>query len=392
MSKLLFAFSMAKRNLGRRRFRSALTILGIIVAITTVVSISMVMLGLQQEVTNIVNEIIGPSLIVRTGQAGIPGAGSAFPEIPESISYIIEKIPEVEGAYPTIEFIAEINGYTTLVQGIREEDLQNIYSDPLESGTSFRPGVKSVILSHSVADQLGVKVNDTVIIVPKRGVGAGTGEPFLVVGILKDMGPLESYIGSLIRLETAQQLTGYQGYVSRIMVRVKDPTYTNYIKAEIERMFPQVDVRSQEDILSNVNELLSNVNVVLVALGSISTIVGAIGVMNTVLTSVYERTREIGILKAVGAENTHILLVFLTESLLMGLIGGTLGAILGTGLTYALKFLISKMLLGVQVPIVFSPEIYIAGILIAVLISEAASLYPAWKAANTRPVEALRFG
>jgi putative ABC transport system permease protein len=398
MVSLTFAFSMARRNMVRRKFRSALTILGIIVAVTTMVSVSMIMSGLQREVVNVVNDIVGPGLIIRSAGSATTATGllsfTADPDIPESISYIFEEMPGVAGVYSTVEFAADVNGYTTSAQAIRVDDFNNVYKATFEEGTGFSElsSAQSVLLTKTVADQLKAHVNDTVIINPRKAVGVGAGEPFTVVGILNPMGAMESFIGVIVPLETAQSLIGREGYVSRIMIKLKEPGYAAFVKTEIESMFPQVEVRTQEDILKNVNDILNNVNVVLLALGSISAIVGAIGVMNTVLTSVYERTREIGIMKAIGAENTHILSIFLTESLLMGLVGGILGAVFGTILTFAMRFLISRMLLGIAIPLTISPTIYVIGILIALFISEMASLYPAWKAANTRPVEALRFG
>ena len=100
MARLTFAFSMARRNMGRRRFRWALTILGIIVAVTTMVSVSMILFGLQQEVTKIVNEIVGPNLVVQSGQGLSPELPPTAPEIPEFVSYILDRIPGIEGAYP----------------------------------------------------------------------------------------------------------------------------------------------------------------------------------------------------------------------------------------------------------------------------------------------------
>jgi len=388
---------MALRNLRSRKFRSALTILGITVAVMTIVSVSMIMFGLQREVVNIVNEIVGPSLIVRSS-SGTSGGRlmdlTAPPDIPQTICPILEEVPGVAGAYPTLEFAADINGYTTTAQGVREGSFKDLYSISFEEGTGFSgsSSAQSVILTKTVADQLNVHTNDTVIISPRKTVGVGVGEPFTVVGILKSMGPMEGYLGFMIKLDTAQSLANCEGYVSRIMISLKDPQYATYVKDEIESIFPQVEVRSQEDILKNVNDLLNNVNVVLFALGSVSAFVGATGVMNTVMTSVYERTREIGIMKAIGAENKHVLTIFLTESLLMGLVGGILGAVFGTVLTFAMRLLISRMLLGIPVPLTISNDIYLVGILIAVFISEMASLYPAWKATKTHPAEALRFG
>jgi len=133
------------------------------------------------------------------------------------------------------------------------------------------------------------------------------------------------------------------------------------------------------------------INGVLLALGSISLLVGGLGILNTVMMSVHERRREIGMLKAVGAERWHVLLLFLSEGLIISLIGGAIGCILGLGGVYLIRWFVSIMGLALSIPLLISPQIIAGAMVIAVGIGLIAGFYPSWKAANVPPVEALRY-
>ena len=127
------------------------------------------------------------------------------------------------------------------------------------------------------------------------------------------------------------------------------------------------------------------------ALGSVSLVVGAIGVMNTITMSIYERTREIGMMKAVGGKRRHILFIFLSESAVIGVIGGIIGIMFGISMAYGLSYLVTMLGSAVTLPIIVSPQTVLTGFTIGLVLAVAAGFYPSWKASNMRPVEALRY-
>ena len=136
---------------------------------------------------------------------------------------------------------------------------------------------------------------------------------------------------------------------------------------------------------------MSIINGVLLALAAISLGVGGLGILNTVMMSVHERRREIGMLKAVGAERWHVLLLFLSEALIISLIGGGIGCGLGLAGVYLIQWFVSTLGLELTIPLLISPNILAGAILIAAGIGVIAGLYPSWQAANVPPVEALRY-
>ncbi|MFX1298132.1 MAG: ABC transporter permease, partial [Promethearchaeota archaeon] len=150
------------------------------------------------------------------------------------------------------------------------------------------------------------------------------------------------------------------------------------------------EVITEEEILAMTNQIIGIINGVLLALSAISLAVGALMIMNTTMMSVLERTREIGILKSIGAKRTHVITIFLTESFLISLIGGILGSLLAVVGILGIEQIISSIY-GFEIPYSFAPWIFITGMLLAVCIGIASGFYPAWQAASVKPVEALRY-
>jgi len=158
-----------------------------------------------------------------------------------------------------------------------------------------------------------------------------------------------------------------------------------------------VDVISVKVIIDIARNILSTVNMILISVASISVLVAFIGIMTTMFTSTVERTREIGILKALGFSKRDIMTLFLAESTLMGFIGGLIGSTAGIGLSYILAFFFRITPLArhatrpIQIQPVISPDILIFAIAMATLVGALAGLMPAWRASRLAPVEALRY-
>ena len=144
------------------------------------------------------------------------------------------------------------------------------------------------------------------------------------------------------------------------------------------------------DIIDSFQSQLSLIRGFLVGLGAISLLVGGIGIMNTMYTSVTERTQEIGVMKAVGATRRQILTVFLIESGIIGLMGGILGTVLGIGISFAASGIISQQV-GIQVTPGTSPGLIIGALTFAFVVGMISGFFPARKAAKKNPVEALRY-
>jgi putative ABC transport system permease protein len=158
----------------------------------------------------------------------------------------------------------------------------------------------------------------------------------------------------------------------------------------ITAVYPDAEVITEEEILAMMDQIVGIINGVLLALSGISLVVGALMIMNTMMMSVLERTREIGIIKSIGAKRTHVLTMFLTEAFIISLIGGVLGCLLAIGGLLGLEQIMMSTL-GFPLPYSFEPWIFIVGMFLAVAIGLASGAYPSWSAASVKPVEALRY-
>lgn len=376
-----FGFNMAKKSIGRRKFRAALTILGIIIGVSTIVSLMSVGEGMQYEVETTLNDMLGAGITIRS--EGMEAT------IPEYIQEYVLQVPGVKDCVPVIMTMREIGDRQTMIIGIDPDEAASLYQITLSEGRMPSSGEDNLLVIGSMtANRLGVRLNDTITLGSSTG---GVGESFIIVGIMRSIGSGSMNIGAYISLRAAQHLMGKDGYASSLLVVLDDPDQAEFIENVLKNMFPEANIMRQEALLEQISQIMDIVNGVLLALGTVSLAVGAIGVMNTITMSVYERTREIGMMKAVGGERSHILFLFISESAVIGMIGGVLGIIFGISFVNAINYLV--LMLGSQfiIPIVVTPQIILTAFLISLVIAILAGFYPSWKAANIRPVEALRY-
>jgi putative ABC transport system permease protein len=193
-----------------------------------------------------------------------------------------------------------------------------------------------------------------------------------------------------------------------ILVQVSDPAHAEQVASDIEKTFPNpyaISVFVPSSFMRQVDSILNLIQIFLMAVASISLLVAGIGIMNIMTVSVMERTREVGILKAIGAKSRTVLSMFLTEATLIGIVGGIIGIFSGHGLSYALAYGLSNVLQPqrqnsifatpgrekLTIEPVFSLEWTIAAFAFAVIVCIIFGLYPARKAAKLNPVEALHY-
>jgi len=376
-----FAFRMARKSIGRRKFRAALTILGIVIGIATIVSLISLGDGMRYEIETTLNDILGAGIVISDESHGVT--------VPEHVREYVLNIPGVENCVPTIQTFSQIGDARIVIIGIDPEQAVNLYQITLSAGRiPNEDEAFMAVLGETTAKRLGLDLGDTITL---SSIVGGIGETFEVVGIIESIGSGGFDVGCFISLQDAQHLVNKEGYVSSLMVTFEDPEQADYIQNILENLFPDAEIQTQEAVLGQIGEIMNIVNGVLLALGSVSLVVGAIGVMNTITMSVYERTREIGMMKAVGGERWHVLILFLSESAIIGLIGGCIGIIMGIIFVYGIQHLVLTFGLQFTIPIIISPQTVLAALGISSIIAVIAGFYPSWNAANIRPVEALRY-
>ena len=380
---LQVAVLFSVRDMCTRKARTFLTVLAIVVSVSTLVALRTVGIGMHSEVEKQLKGLISADLIIVSEEINIP----------ESVVDIVKQIPEVKNAAPIIFITGKVGVSRCYLAGVRREDLASFFNVtvirgrlPYENETDFLLVDESVFSENKVI--LGKYL-------PVKALYISSKVEYLkVVGISSSFLGIKGaslFSGAAMSLEKLQDMIGRKGYVSHILIKINEGVSIDFIKHEIRKFFPKASIVQQKDILETIMKVLKVIEGVLMAITLIGLLVAALGVMNTMTMTAREHVREIGIMKAVGADSTHILVIFLTEAFLMSIIGGVLGVVVGYVEAHFVKFLLLKMGLMMEIPICFVPEVALTGIFIAVFISLLSAFYPSWSAAKIRPLEALRY-
>jgi len=408
MIRILAGLRIALRALMVNKMRSALTMLGIIIGVGAVITMIAVGSGAKKRIAEQIASMGSNLLIVMSGSATSGGFRHGAGTVPtltvEDAKAILSEIPGVRYVAPNLSGVAQTvfgnQNWSTIIYGTTPEILE-IREWPLAFGRSFTQqdldGVTKVcILGRTVAENLfgGIDPIGQVIRIKKV--------PFNVIGVLSPKG--QSTWGTdqddviFIPLTTAQKrLFGMQfpGMVRVITVQAREPEEMEEVEEQITALLRQrhriqpnqendFSVRNLTEIMSSAEQSAGVMSLLLGSIASISLIVGGIGIMNIMLVSVTERTREIGIRMAVGAKGRDILLQFLIESLVLSLIGGTLGIGIGIAGTLILSTF-------TQWPVLFSAESILLAFLFSGSVGVFFGFYPARKASLLNPIEALRY-
>jgi putative ABC transport system permease protein len=400
----------ALRSLMTNKLRSGLTILGIVIGVAAVVALMAIGNGATSEITSQIQSAGTNLLSIQAGRMQRPQVGGA----PLSFSALTYKdyqalqaaLTDVAGIAPVYQsnstVVFENDSYSVSVTGTSEDYLK-VYSYEMERGRFFtaedrRKNKQVAVLGATTARELfpnteavgqTVKIDDvrfTVVGVLKAKGSSGFSNPDDIVLI-----PLET---GYLKLFGANAVRNGQKVVSTIAVSAASAEGVDTVTAQINFVMrrqhkiepgAEADFRvlSQSDMLETLNTVTSTLTTFLGAVAAISLLVGGIGIMNITLVSVSERTREIGLRKAVGARKDHILLQFLVETMTLSLLGGIIGIGLGVGIAQAVSAL------GLIRSLVTVSSILLA-FTFSLAIGLFFGLYPAYRAANLHPMEALR--
>ena len=403
-------FRIALRALAINKLRSALTMLGIVIGVGAVIVMIAVGAGAQKRVEEQIRALGSNLLLVMSGartQGGVRlalGSGQTLSE--DDAIAINREIPEAIAA-PALRGSAQViwgnSNWSTQIYGTTPEYLL-VREWALAAGRSFEPSETSgagkvCLIGSTVARELFGATDPVGQVVRIKRV------PFTVIGVLETKG--QSLMGTdqddliIMPISTARgrvlgsATQAKQRAVGTIWVKAADGYDTKLVEEQVRALLRQrhrLQPGSDDDFsLRNLQEVMSAqeassrvLALLLAAVASVSLLVGGIGIMNIMLVSVTERTREIGLRMAVGARTRDILGQFLVEAVTLSLIGGLIGVALGTGASLAIgSFLGWRVLL--------SPEAIGLAVAFAFVIGVFFGFYPARKAARLNPVEALRF-
>ena len=408
---------VALSSLAANKMRSALTMLGMIIGVGAVIALMSIGRGAQASITNQIKSMGTNLLFVTPGavraEGGVRSAQGQAPTLTYEDAVAMASIPEVAAVAPEQMFggqmIAGGNNVNTRIVGVTPEyeTVRNFKVAEGEFITQQYLDGKSmvVLLGSNVAQNL---FPDTSPIDQYVSIGMGNRRLRLrVIGVLESKG--SQAMGNqddiaMVPITTLQQRLSMQrttrgGYnVNTINVQVvsEDPVV---MKAAVEnignllrerhRIFEDdFTIRSQEDMLATANQIMGVMTMLLGSIAGISLVVGGIGIMNIMLVSVTERTREIGIRKAVGAKRRDILVQFLVEAIAVSVVGGGIGVLIGSGLAA----LISSLDLGGQkLETVVGADAVLLAFGVSAAIGIFFGIYPASRAARLNPIDALRY-
>ena len=401
----LIAFKVAVRALARNTMRSALTMLGIIIGVGAVIAMIAVGQGAKAQVEAQIASIGSNMLMVFPGsttQAGVrAGAGTASTLTEEDAKAIEKELSAARLAAPSLRTVAQVvsanQNWSTAVTGSAPSFF--IVRDwSMESGSPFTQSdvdgaTKVAVIGKTVAANLFGAQDPVGEIIRIRNI------PFKVVGVLAPKG--QSAMGQdqddtvIIPISTLQKRIMGVTHIGAILVSANSPQETVVAEEQIRLLLRQrhrippgqdddFSVRNMADIATAAEESSRVMTLLLGSIASVSLIVGGIGIMNIMLVSVTERTREIGVRMAVGARGRDILLQFLMEAVVLSLMGGLLGAAIGVAGSKVISVF-------VQWPTIVSPGSIVLAFAFSILIGIFFGLYPARRAASLNPIEALRY-
>jgi len=388
----MILFDFAKRNIRLHWLRSFLAVVGIIIGVTAIASMGMLgnslVLSISDSLTSVGDTIVITPHIASAPGGAIGGTGSTL-KITERQ---VEEIRRAAGANTVVPIHA---GAERITVGNEAKTAALYAMDPADvpvllekdSGIYLRYG-SGIMVGKKLADENDLKVGETI------GIGSGE-ERARIVGILKERG-----IGFDINPDYALIVAdtwftsryGGRDY-DQVIVKARNLDDIDTVKAAIDSQLNRreqvVNVLDTRKVLQTIVDAFNQISTFTTAIGGISLVVAGISILNVMLMSVTERTKEIGIIRSLGAKRGEVMRIFLSEALILGLVGSAIGGVLSLAGGY---LALNVMLQSSKYLFAGSTLIYIFyGVAFGIGVSLLSGIYPAWKAAMMNPIEALRF-
>ena len=395
--------SMAFRSIKHKGVRSWLTMIGIFIGIAAVVSLISLGQGLEDAI-NEQFEAMGSNIImVQPGQGFMGGTGSSA-KLREHDKKIVDRTRGVNLAGGMTSKLARVsygneNTYTW-VSGIPTDKSMKIIEDMqsvrIKDGRKFRPDDKYRAI-------IGIRVKEGNVFDKEVEIGEKIeieGRQFRVIGSLEAFGNSQDDSAIWIPLDVSMELFNTEDYLI-IMAQTKGGFEPSEVAGDVEVNLRKdrgikegeedFTVQTQEQLMESVSGILDVVKAVVIGIALISLLVGGIGIMNTMYTAVVERTKEIGVMKAVGARNNDILALFIVESGVLGVTGGVIGVIIGLGLSKTVEYAAAVELGETMIQAHISWQLIAGALAFSFIVGSLSGVLPARQASHLKPVDALRY-
>ncbi|MEK6960986.1 MAG: ABC transporter permease [Nanoarchaeota archaeon] len=400
-------FRIVFGNIRYRQRRSILTMIGIFIGIAAVVSLISLGQGMQDAINSQFASVGADKVMVQAKSGGFgPPGSTAAGKVTDKDLEIVRRVSGVDEVAGRLLKIVSVRfndrqrvQYVTSLPDSQDAGLiieANNY-DPQE-GRMIRPSDKGVVM---VGSGLVDKTNfgKAVQVGSKLEVN---GKDFKVIGILKALGDPARNKAVVMNQDDLRDLLGIKDEeLSMIVARAAKFDDPAVVAARVKRALMRerhekegretVQVQTSAQLIRSFNTILNIVQAVLVGIAAISLLVGGIGITNTMYTAVLDRTREIGIMKAVGARNMDIVMIFLLESGLLGVAGGAIGVILGFSLSSLVEYAAMYAFGSALIQASFPWQLIVGSFVFSFIVGVLSGIVPAFRASRLPPVEALRY-
>jgi putative ABC transport system permease protein len=399
-------FLLALQGLKHRGVRSWLTMLGIFIGIAAVVSLISLGQGLQQAITGQFSTLGPDRLIVENAGTGFgPPGSTAIAKLTKHDVDIIKRVQGVESAIPRLLRVVKVeyNKIASFEFAVSmppdQEDIDIIYDTfnmkaaqgrLLEAGDKGKIVLGSDIVENDAFDK-PLRVGTHVLI---------QGKSFEIIGILEKVSSFQINSAIFMQEDDLKDILSLGDEIDLIAIKAVSEKETERVAQDIERELRKdrrekegeedFSVQTPVQALQSVNTILNIINLIVAGIAAISLVVGGVGITNTMYTSVLERTKEIGIMKAIGAKNGDVMSIFLFESGLLGLVGGVVGAVIGIGLAFGISAILKSFVGALSLDVTISLPLLLGAIGFSLIIGTISGVFPALQASRLKTVETLR--
>lgn len=365
------------RNPFRNKTRSFLAIVGIAIGIATIVALGVITASLEESTQTTLQEGTAEITAMPLGSSMMGGASGSLNE-----SYV-DELKNISGVKQTAGLLqVSITDPTgtgpgaITVYGMNSKDLELEGINSI-NGSTYNDNKREVIVGKSVVDSENYTIGDNITIL---------GEQYKIVGTY-ETGSMFTDGAIYTGLETLQNDSNSQNEVSTIAVKVDDNTTVETVNNNIENQYNDtLSTITSDEMEKTTENMISVVNAATTAIEALAIIIGGVGVINTMMMTVFERTREIGVLKSVGWTSMKVLTMIMGESIVLTIISGIIGTILGL-----LAVIILFNITGGDMTLTYNIGIFIRAFAVALIVGILGGLYPAIKASRLAPTEALRY-